>query len=144
LNLMATASRPAPPPPGADARPDASIGDLFQQLFDDSGRLVRAELRLAQAEFTASFRAMLPSIAAILVGGVFLLGSMLTMLAALVGWLTPYLGAGNAALAVTIGEIVIGGGLIAYGVTQMKTMEFAPRRRKPHSTATDTPPPKPE
>lgn len=105
---------------------DASIGELVRQLFDDSGRLVRAELRLAQAEFGDNVRAAVAPIAAIAVGAVFLMASMLTLLAAVIGWLTPELGAGNAAAAVTLGAIAIGGLMIAVGAARIKKLSFTP------------------
>jgi Flp pilus assembly protein TadB len=38
------------------SRPDASIGELLGQLSEQTGRLVRDELRLAQKEFQQSAR----------------------------------------------------------------------------------------
>jgi hypothetical protein len=141
LNLMTS----APPARRAPARPNdatpalhadnisdpagnASIAGLVHQLIEDGGQLVRAELRLAQAEVGSTVHAAMAPLAAIAVGGVFLLASILTLLAAIVGWLTPWLGAGNAAMAVTLGAIAIGGALVMIGVGRLKAVRLVPPR----------------
>jgi len=88
-----------------DPAPDTStpIPVLFKRLLDDGELLARTELRLAQAQVTHQVRAAVPGLVAILVGGIFLLASLFTLLAALIAWLAPVLGAGNAALVVTLG-----------------------------------------
>lgn len=92
---------------------------LLRQLLDDSERLARAELGLAQAQLTKQFSALIPGVLAILFGSIFALASLFTMLAALIGWLTPSLGAGNAALVVTLGTAAIGGVAISLGVRHL-------------------------
>jgi len=110
------------------AMPDAApIPQLVRRLLNDAGFLARAELGLAQAQLTNQIRSMIPGLIAILLGSLFALASLFTMLAALIGWLTPSLGAGNAALVVTLGTAVIGAVAIAIGVRQLSN------RSAPHA-----------
>ncbi len=97
----------------------ASIPRLVKRLLNDGEALARAELRLAQAQATHQVRAAVPGLVAILFGAIFVLASLFTLLAALIGWLTPVLGAGNAALVVTLGTAAIGGVAIALGVRHL-------------------------
>ena len=114
----------APEPPRDTAAP-APIPVLVKRLLNDGEALARAELRLAQAQATQQVRAAIPGLVAILFGAIFVLASLFTLLAALIGWLTPVLGAGNAALVVTLGTAAIGGIAIALGVRQLNNRASA-------------------
>ena len=111
------------PPSDADTAP---IPVLVKRLLSDGELLARAELRLAQAQATSQVRAAVPGIIAILVGGIFVLASLFTMLAALIAWLAPVLGAGNAALVVTLGTAAVGGIAIALGSHHLNKRAVVP------------------
>ena len=115
-----------------DPAPDTStpIPVLFKRLLSDGELLARAELRLAQAQATSQVRAAVPGIIAILVGGIFVLASLFTMLAALIAWLAPVLGAGNAALVVTLGTAAVGGIAIALGSHHLNKRAVVPPVRQ--------------
>ena len=124
------------PEPSSDAD-TTPIPVLVKRLLSDGELLARAELRLAQAQATSQIRAAVPGIIAILVGGIFVLASLFTMLAALIAWLAPVLGAGNAALVVTLGTAALGGIAIALGSRHLdKRAVVPPVRQLP---ALDTP-----
>ncbi|HPU15067.1 MAG TPA: phage holin family protein [Polymorphobacter sp.] len=130
------------PEPRSDAPDTAPIPVLFKRLLDDGELLARTELRLAQAQVTRQARAAVPGLVAILVGGIFLLASLFTLLAALIAWLAPVLGAGNAALVVTLGTAALGGLAIALGSRHLdKRAVVPPVRQLP---ALDTPAPQEE
>lgn len=115
------------PPSDADTAP---IPVLVKRLLSDGELLARAELRLAQAQATSQVRAAVPGIIAILVGGIFVLASLFTMLAALIAWLAPVLGAGNAALVVTLGTAAVGGIAIALGSHHLNKRAVVPPVRQ--------------
>jgi hypothetical protein len=115
------------PPSDADTAP---IPVLFKRLLSDGELLARAELRLAQAQATSQVRAAVPGLIAIVVGGIFVLASLFTLLAALIAWLSPALGAGNAALVVTIGTAAIGGIAIALGSHHLNKRAVVPPVRQ--------------
>jgi hypothetical protein len=111
-----------------DPAPDTStpIPVLFKRLLSDGELLARAELRLAQAQATSQVRAAVPGVIAIVVGGIFVLASLFTLLAALIAWLSPALGAGNAALVVTLGTAAVGGIAIALGSHHLNKRTVVP------------------
>lgn len=117
------------PEPSSDAD-TAPIPVLVKRLLSDGELLARAELRLAQAQATSQVRAAVPGIIAILVGGIFVLASLFTMLAALIAWLAPVLGAGNAALVVTLGTAAVGGIAIALGSHHLNKRAVVPPVRQ--------------
>lgn len=110
------------------ASEDPSIADLVRRLVEDTAHLVRTELRLAQTEVAEGAKAMTGGIIAIAVGGTFLMASMLTLLAAIIGWLTPLVGAGWAAMIVTIAAAAIGGILILLGRSRIAAVDLKPKR----------------
>ena len=91
---------------------------------------LESEAQLAQAQATSQVRAAVPGIIAILVGGIFVLASLFTMLAALIAWLAPVLGAGNAALVVTLGTAAVGGIAIALGSHHLNKRAVVPPVRQ--------------
>ncbi|MGL4541783.1 MAG: phage holin family protein, partial [Polymorphobacter sp.] len=55
----------------------------------------------------------------LLLGSLLVLASLFTLLAAVIGWLTPNMGAGNAALVVTLGTAAIGFACMAMGYRRL-------------------------
>jgi uncharacterized membrane protein YqjE len=107
---------------------DPSIAVLVRRLVEDTAHLVRTELRLAQTELADNAKAMTGGVIAIAVGGTFLVASTLTLLAAIIGWLTPLVGAGWAAMIVTLAAATIGGGLILLGRSRIAAVDLRPKR----------------
>lgn len=121
---------------------DPSIADLVRRLVEDTAHLVRTELRLAQTEVADGAKAMTGGVIAIAVGGTFLIASMLTLLAAIIGWLTPHVGAGWAAMIVTIAAAAIGAIFILLGRNRIAAVDLKPKRALADAAAiigSDTP-----
>lgn len=108
--------------------PEPSLTDLVKSLVGDVGHLFRTELRLAKTEVVGGMKSAVGGIVLIVAGIVLLLGALFTLLGAFVGWLTPYVGAGWAALivAVVVGGI---GALLAFvGSKRMSAKALMPER----------------
>jgi uncharacterized membrane protein YqjE len=114
-------SEPAAPPRRG------SIGDLLRQLVDDIINLVRAQLEVTRAEVGDSIRQSAGSLAAIAVGGMFMMVATLCLLVALIAWLATKVGLVTAVLVVAGVLGVAGGVLIASGVAKLRRMDLAPK-----------------
>ncbi len=108
--------------------PEPSTADLVTRLTDEVGRLVRDELRLAQAEMTATARK--GARGAALLGAAGVLGAMAagTSAAFLVRLAERVLPPGAAALLAT-GALGGGAGVLAArGVQELRRLELVPQR----------------
>jgi len=105
---------------------DPSLGDLLQRLVADTGHLFRTELRLARSEVASGVRGAATGAALIGAGVVLFLGAVFTFLGALVGWLTPWLGAGWAAALVALGTAAVAGVLLAIGASKLSPKRLMP------------------
>lgn len=108
--------------------PEASLTDLIKSLVGDVCHLFRTELRLAQTEVVGGVKSAVAGIVMIAIGVVLLLGAMLTLLGAFVGWLTPYVGAGWAALIVAVVTGGIGVTLALVGSKRLSAKALVPER----------------
>ena len=105
-----------------------SLAELLKRLVDDTGRLFRSELRLAQAELTASVGKALPALGLVMAGGLLLTAALFILLGALVAWLTPLVGLGWAAFIVAVGAGAAGAALALTGKKQLAGIGFLPTR----------------
>lgn len=112
----------------ASANGSASIADLLRRLVEDTGHLFRTEIRLAKSELRGNIAAAKGGAAAIGLGAILLLGAVFTLLGAAVGFLTPYVGAGLAALIVAIVVGVIGAVLVVSGGKKLGAASLTPDR----------------
>lgn len=113
----------------ATTPPDGpSIGDLLRQLIDDVQHLFKTELRSFQSEVRGNIAGMSGGAAMIAVGGVFMLAALITLFAAFVGWLTPVVGPGWAALIVAVVSAVLGLILLSVGRKRLSGAGLAPGR----------------
>ena len=110
------------------AEPTETIADLLRQLVDDGNHLVRTEIRLAKSEFRDNVATIGRGAVGIGIGAVLLLGAVFTLLGGAVGFLSPLVGAGWAAVIVGLVALAIGGGLIMTGVNKLKMSSLAPDR----------------
>lgn len=115
-----------PPESLPSTRVEPSLGEMVGSLITDSLHLFRTELRLARSEVISRVHAAAGGAAMIGVGMVLMLGAIFTFLGALVGWLTPSLGAGWAALAVAGGAACIAGLLVAIGLRRLTPARLVP------------------
>lgn len=111
-----------------DMQTEPSIGELIKQLVEDIGKLVRTELKLAQTEMKANISSAGKPLMLIAFGLVLLLGALFTLLAAIVGWLAPHVGAGWAAFIVAVIVGGVGTALVLSGRKGMSAIGFAPTR----------------
>lgn len=107
---------------------EPSLADLVRTLVADIGHLLRTELRLARSEVRSNVKAAAGGAIAVGAGIVLMLGAVFTLLAALVGWLTPQFGAGLAALIVGLGTAVVAMILIVVGGRRLSPTELMPDR----------------
>ena len=105
-----------------------SIAELLRRLIEDGNHLVRTEIRLAKAEVSDNITAAKAGVGAIAVGGILLLGAVFILLGAVVGFLTPLVGAGFAGLIVGLATAAIGGLLVASGGKKLGTSAIVPGR----------------
>lgn len=68
----------------AQGRDDASLGELFSRLAEETSSLVRQEVRLAKAELRESAQQVGRSIASLLIGGAVAYAGFLAILAAII------------------------------------------------------------
>lgn len=114
------------PEPPAGASSTLAIPVLVRRLLNDGEMLARAEVRLVQAQVTSRIRRAIPALLATLFGSILLFAALLTMLAALIGWLAPSLGTGNAALVVTVVTAAIGGIAMTLGLRHLNNRAAVP------------------
>lgn len=108
---------------------EPSIGQLVKSLVADMGTLVRTEINHARAEVGSNVGKMGSAATFVAIGGVLLLASLVTLLAAFVAWLTPVVGStGWAAFIVAAVVGGIGAALALSGVNRLKATSIAPTR----------------
>ena len=109
---------------------EASLGDLFKQLAQDSGTLVKQEMALAKAEIRENMRSMTKDVALLAAGGAVLLVGVLVLTAFLVALLGDILGDEYWLGALIIGLIyaAIGAFLLAKGKKQLQQDDMRPDR----------------
>lgn len=107
---------------------EPSIGSLLRQIVDDVGQLARAEVSLAKAEVTANIAKLVRPIIMIAAGAFLGIAALFTLMGALVGFLTPYVGAGWAALIVAAVVGGIAALLVMSGVKGIGAATLAPKR----------------
>jgi hypothetical protein len=113
-------------PGGSTSEP--SIGDLVRQLIEDMGQLVRTEMKLAQSEMRQNIKSAAGPIAAMAAGGLLLVVGYLTLMGAIVGWLSHEIGPGWAAFVVTLFNVGVGIALLMYGKNKLGSTSMAPTR----------------
>ena len=105
-----------------------SIAELLKRLVDDSGHLFRTEIRLAKAELRDNLASAKTGAMWVALGAILLLGAIFTMRGAAVGFLTPLVGAGWAALIVAGVAGVVGVVLALLGAKKVTATSLAPDR----------------
>jgi uncharacterized membrane protein YqjE len=107
---------------------DRSLGDLFADLTQEMGSLIRQEIQLAQAETRQNITNLSKDAIMLIAGGAIVYGGFLGLMATLIIALANAMPWWLAALIVSVIILVIGGGMIAYGMQAMKHNDIAPRR----------------
>ncbi len=107
---------------------EPSIGATLRQIVDDVGQLARTEVNLAKAEVTANIAKLVRPIVMIAMGALLGIAALFTLMGALVGFLTPYVGAGWAALIVAAVVGGIAALLVMSGIKAIGAVTLAPKR----------------
>jgi uncharacterized membrane-anchored protein len=106
---------------------ERSIGDLFSELANETGTLIRQEVALAQAEVTKKATEAGKNAASIAIGGFVGYAAFLALLAAIIAMLSYAMPVWLSALIVAI----VVGGVAYYMVTsalaKLKKADLAPR-----------------
>jgi len=117
----------APPPRAAVAGDEASIGELFRQLAQDSTTLIRQEVALAKTEVRENVKVAARDMTMIAVGGAIAAVGALVLTAFLVILLgSLLLNYWLAALIVGLLFVVIGGTLAWTNVNRLREAEMKP------------------
>jgi len=111
-----------------EGRTEPSIGELIRQLFEDVGKLIRTEIKLAQSEVKANAASLGKPLMLIAAGALLLLAALFTLMGAFVGWLADAVGPGWAAFIVAVVVGGIGVALVLSGRKSMSTVGLAPTR----------------
>ena len=113
-----------------DIRHERSIGELFGQLSEDVGLLVRQEAQLAKTEFHAKISRSVADLVSLAAGGVVGLIGALAITAAIVLVLIDPLGIKPWLAALLVGGVlaVIGFVMLQGGLRNLKTIDPVPRR----------------
>ncbi len=106
---------------------ERSLGELFSELANETGTLVRQEVALAQAEITQKATSVGKNVGYLMVGGAVGYAALLAVIAAVIIGLANFIPAWAAAL--LVGAIV---GIAAYmmisaALAALKKMDLAPR-----------------
>ncbi|MGH7055956.1 MAG: phage holin family protein [Stellaceae bacterium] len=113
----------APPP-----KSDRSITALLTSLVNETGLLVRQEMALFRAEINEAMGRAGRGAAALAAGGVCAFGGFLVLLAAAVLGLATVLPPWLSALIIGIVFVAIGGILLLFGKSRLKTEALTPHR----------------
>lgn len=112
-----------------ETKGDRSLGELFADLAEQTGTLVRKEVELARVEMTQKATRVGKDIGFLAVGGAVAYAGLLALIA------TAVLGLGAAGIqlwlaALLVGLVVLGVGylLIQRGISALKREELAPRQ----------------
>lgn len=112
----------------ADATPEPSLGQLFGELAQETGTLVRQEVQLAKAEMTGKANAALRDVGLIAVGGALAHAGLLVLLAALIAGLSTMLPVWLAALVVGLVVAGVGGAMAFKGLGALRRIDPVPER----------------
>ena len=107
-------------------REDRSIGDLFSELANETGTLIRQEVSLAQAEMTKKATQAGKNAASIAIGGFVGYAAFLALLAAIISLLSYAIPVWLAALIVAIVVGAIAAFMISSALAKLKKADLAP------------------
>lgn len=112
-----------------DSREDRPLGELFTDLVQDTGTLVRQEVQLAKAELTQSAAQAGKAVGFIAAGGLVAYAGLLAIIAAVILLLWHNgMADWTAALLVGVVVVVIGVVLLMRGRTMLQSESLAPQR----------------
>ncbi len=107
---------------------DHSIGELFSELANETGLLIRQEIALAKVEFTQTASSVGRNVGYLVLGGAVAYAAMLALLAAIILLLANFMPAWAAALAVAALVGVIAAVLVSKALASLKKTNVSPRQ----------------
>lgn len=107
---------------------ERSLGDLFSELANETGTLVKQEVALAQAELTQKATKIGKNIGYLVVGGAVAYAAFLALLTALIIGLGTLIGLGFSALVVGIVVAIAAVILIMSAINTLKNTEVTPQQ----------------
>ena len=107
---------------------DRSIGELFAQLANETGVLIRQEIALAKVEFAEKASRVGRNIGYLVLGGAIAYAALLALLAALIILLANAMAWWVAALLVAVAVGVVAAVLISKALAALKKTDVAPRQ----------------
>ena len=110
------------------ARDERSLGELFGELAQDVGKLVRQEVSLAKTELGQKASRVGRDVATIAVGGLIAYAALMLLLWAVVLLLALAIPLWLAALTVGLVTALVGYTLIQRGLAALKQADLTPRR----------------
>lgn len=113
-----------------DYRQDRSVGELFGQLTQDLGLLVRQEAQLAKTEIQGKVSRATSNLVSLAAGGVVALIGALALTAALILLLVDPVGLDPWLAALLVGVVLAGIGyfMLQGGLRELKQIDPTPRR----------------
>jgi uncharacterized membrane protein YqjE len=105
-----------------------SLGELFSELAQETGTLVRKEVELAKVELTAKAKIAGRDAALVAVGGSIVALGAMALIAALILVLGTFLPLWASALIVGLMVTILGGVLVALGIKAFQGLDMAPRQ----------------
>ncbi|MBX9633766.1 MAG: phage holin family protein [Magnetospirillum sp.] len=112
----------------ADILPDRPLSSLFSELTRETASLFRQEIRLARAELADKARQAGWGAAEIVMGALLLFVALLALAAAGVLGLSMVVAPWLAALIVALVVGLMGGGVLAMGLANVRSGNLAPKR----------------
>jgi Putative Actinobacterial Holin-X, holin superfamily III len=113
-----------------ELRQERSVGELFGQLTQDLGLLVRQEAQLAKTEMQAKVSRATSNLVSLATGGIVALLGALALTAALILLLVDPIGLDPWLAALLVGAVLAGVGyfMLQGGLRDLKQIDPAPRR----------------
>lgn len=127
---QATAASPrtSSPPNGGKVADERSIGELFTDLANETGTLIRQEIKLASTELTQKVTFAGRQVAYIVVGLLLGVVSLLALVGALVFGLATVIALWKSALVVGLVAGILALAVVWKGVATLRDMKLAPRQ----------------
>ncbi|MBI5162735.1 MAG: phage holin family protein [Magnetospirillum sp.] len=108
--------------------PDRTLAGLFTELTRETATLFRQEISLAKAEVAEKIRQAGSGLIMLTIGGLLLFVALQALLAAAVLGLALRIPPWLAALAVAVAVAVVGAGVLARGLANLRRETLAPQR----------------
>jgi len=107
---------------------ERSIGELFAELSNETGMLIRQELKLARTELVQKATLAGRQLAFVAAGGLLATMGVFLLLQALVVGLSAYMALWVSALIVGLAVTAIAAGLVSKGITTLQHTELKPEQ----------------